>query len=262
MPIFDPSQYELWGRRIPVPGDAGNQILPLNSEIAHNIARMLQSMGLDKASFEQSFTLPSGIEIVYVGRGVSTGWNNGTIMSYREPSPTAHTPYTRPGNPLRTPPVRTDIEWTYVPCAGEHDLGRYIFTESRAGCLGAYTWAFPVAYVMGWEVDRVTEQGTIAYFYFDKFDMNNPSSKGTIRIDMSPFEFVSNNGIRSCRYDIDLKYLYGAYNMYFDNKISESDYRRIEITHSFQYGLPEQMDHHISHIQSAIDESLREVNQW
>jgi len=115
---------------------------------------------------------------------------------------------------------------------------------------------------MGWEVDRVTEQGTIAYFYFDKFDMNSPSSKGTIRIDMSPFEFVSNNGIRSCRYDIDLKYLYGAYNMYFDNKISESDYRRIEITHSFQYGLPEQMDHHISHIQSAIDESLREVNQW
>lgn len=95
MPIFDPSQYELWGRRIPVPGDAGNQILPLNSEIAHNIARMLQSMGLDKASFEQSFTLPSGIEIVYVGRGVSTGWNNGTIMSYRGTFPyRSHPVYT------------------------------------------------------------------------------------------------------------------------------------------------------------------------
>ena len=77
-----------------------------------------------------------------------------------------------------TPAVRTDIDWEYAPCAGVHDLGRYIFTESRAGCLGAYTWAFPVAAAMGWEVDRVTEIGNIAHFYFDKFDADNPQCKG------------------------------------------------------------------------------------
>ena len=255
MPIFDPSQYELWGYSLPT--DPAGRVRTLSPNTAGHIARILQTMGLDTASFESTVTFPDGMTLHYMGDDVTEGWGYpAPIAARREP------PQPGPYRALPDLPERTGLEWTYQPCAGVHDLGRYIFTESRAGCLGAYTWAFPVAYVMGWEVDRVTEQGTIAYFYFDKFDMNNPSSKGTIRIDMSPFEFVSNNGIRSCRYDIDLKCLYGAYNMYFDNKISESDYRRIEITHSFQYGLPEQMDHHISHIQSAIDESLREVKQW
>lgn len=254
MPIFDPSQHHLWGYSLPT--DPAGKVRTLSPNTAGHIARILQTLGLDTASFESTVTFPDGMTLHYMGDNATEGWG------YPVPIAERRAPTPEPPPPTHTPAPRTDIEWTYSHCSGAHDLGRYIFTESRAGCLGAYTWAFPVAYAMGWSVDRVTEQGTIAHFYFDTFDANNTISKGTIRIEMSPFEFVIHNDIRSYRYDTDLKYLYEAYRMCMDGELSEKAYRGIESSHTFQFALPKQMDHYISHIQSVIDESLREVSIW
>lgn len=254
MPIFDPSQFELWGYSLPT--DPAGKVRTLSTNTAGHIARLLQTLGLDKASFESTVTFPDGMTLHYMGGDATERWG------YPIPTAVRRAPTPEPPPPTHTPAPRTDIEWAYSHCSGAHDLGRYIFTESRAGCLDVSTWAFPVAYAMGWSVDRVTEQGTIAHFYFDTFDANNTISKGTIRIEMSPFEFVIDNDIRSYRYDTDLKYLYEAYRMCMDGELSEKAYRGIECSHTFQFALPKQMDHYISHIQSVIDESLREVSIW
>ncbi len=81
MPIFDPSQYELWGYSLPT--DPAGRVRTLSTNTAGHIARLLQTLGLDTASFESTVTFPDGMTLHYMGEDTVDGWG------YPAPSPHA-----------------------------------------------------------------------------------------------------------------------------------------------------------------------------
>lgn len=254
MPIFDPSQYALWGYSLPT--DSPGKVRTLSPNTAGHIARLLQTLGLDTASFESTVTFPDGMTLHYLGEDRADGWGlGGPIAARREPQP----------GPYRSLPDLPDsdgLKWEYRPCAGARDLGRYIFTESHAGSLDSTTWAFPVAAAMGWQVDRVHEDSEGAHFYNDRYLMDNPPSKIHIFISIGYFSFTIINGKRPRGYDIDMSSAIDAQRLYVTGKTSIDEYFHLAQRYSFQHYLPERMNAFISGIQSVIDESLSEVNQW
>lgn len=255
MPIFDPSQYELWGYSLAT--DSPGRVRTLSPNTAGHIARILQTMGLDTASFESTVTLPDGMTLHYMGDDVIEGWGYPVpIAARREP------PQPELYRDMPNLPDNEGLEWCYRPCAGARDLGRYIFTESHAGALYSTTWAFPVSAAMGWQVDALPTGSDSACFRYGTTYVDNPNSLTRIDISINSFSFSIYNGKRTRAYGGDtsneLKYRL----MYFTGEMSIEAYTYMAQRYSFQYGLPEQMDHHISNIQNIIDESLREVNQW
>ena len=72
MPIFDPSQYELWGYSLPT--DPAGKVRTLSTNTAGHIARLLQTIGLDTASFESTVTFPDGMTLHYMGEDTIDWW--------------------------------------------------------------------------------------------------------------------------------------------------------------------------------------------
>lgn len=255
MPIFDPSQYELWGYSLPT--DLAGRVRTLSPKTAGHIARILQTMGLDTARFESTVTLPDGMTLHYMGDNAAEGWGYPVPISVRREPP-------QPGPYRALPdlPERTGLEWTYQPCAGANDLGRYIFTESHAGALDSTTWAFPVAAAMGWQVDAPPTGSDSACFRYSTTYVDNPNSLTRIDVSINSFSFSIYNGKRTRTYGVDTSNELKDRLLYFTGEMSIEAYTYMAHRYSFQFGLPEQMDHHISHIQNIIDESLMEVKQW
>lgn len=255
MPIFDPSQYELWGYSLPT--DPAGRVRTLSPNTAGHIARILQTMGLDTASFESTVTFPDVMTLHYMGDDVTEGWGYPVpIAARREP------PQPELYRDMPNLPDNEGLEWCYLPCAGTRDLGRYIFTESHAGALDSTTWAFPVATAMGWQVDAPPTGSDSACFRYGTTYVNNPNSLTRIDISINSFSFSIHNGKRTRSYGVDTSNALKERLMYFTGEMSSEAYTYMAQRFSFQYGLPEQMEYHISHIQNIIDESLREVKQW
>lgn len=255
MPIFDPSQYELWGYSLPT--DPAGKVRTLSTNTAGHIARLLQTIGLDTASFESTVTFPDGMTLHYMGEDTIDWWGYpAPIAARREP------PQPELYRDMPNLPDNEGLEWCYRPCAGIRDLGRYIFTESHAGALDSTTWAFPVATAMGWQVDAPPTGSDSACFRYGTTYVDNPNSLTRIDVSINSFSFSIYNGKRTRTYGVDTSNELKDRLLYFTGEMFIEAYTYMAQRYSFQFGLPEQMAHHISHIQNIIDESLREVKQW
>lgn len=255
MPIFDPSQYQLWGYSLPT--DPAGKVRTLSTNTAGHIARLLQTIGLDTASFESTVTFPDGMTPHYMSDDTVDGWGYPVpIAARREP------PQPELYRDMPNLPDNEGLEWCYRPCAGIRDLGRYIFTESHAGALDSTTWAFPVATAMGWQVDAPPTGSDSACFRYGTTYVDNPNSLTRIDVSINSFSFSIYNGKRTRTYGVDTLNELKDRLLYFTGEMSIEAYTYMAHRYSFQFGLPEQMAHHISHIQNIIDESLREVKQW
>lgn len=255
MPVFDPSRYELWGYSLTT--DPDGKVRTLSPNTAGHIARLLQTLGLDTASFESTVTFPDGMTLHYMGDDTVDGWGYPVpIAARREP------PQLEPHRDMPNLPDNEGLEWHYRPCAGARDLGRYIFTESHAGALDSTTWALPVAAAMGWQVDAPPIGSDSACFRYDTIDVNNPHSLTRIDISINSFSFSIYNGRRTRSYGVDTSNALEDRMMYFTGEMSFEAYTYRAQRFSFQYHLPERMGDFISHIQNIIDESLREVSIW
>jgi len=254
VPIFDPSQYELWGYSLPT--DPAGKVRTLSPNTAGHIARLLQTIGLDTASFESTVIFPDGMTLRYMGGDTVDGWGYPVpIAARREP------PQPELYRDMPNLPDNEGLEWCYRPCAGIRDLGRYIFTESHAGALDSTTWAFPVATAMGWQVDAPPTGSDSACFRYGTTYVDNPNSLTRIDVSINSFSFSIYNGKRTRTYGVDTSNELKDRILYFTGEMSIEAYTYMAHRYSFQFGLPEQMAHHISHIQNIIDESLREVKQ-
>jgi len=253
VPIFDPSQYELWGYSLPT--DPAGRVRTLSPNTAGHIARILQTMGLDTASFESTVTFPDGMTLHYMGDDVTEGWGYpAPIAARREP------PQPGPYRALPDLPERTGLEWTYQPCAGVHDLGRYIFTESHAGALDSTTWAFPVAAAMGWKIDDIPDHDQWCRFKYPSYFMGNSSFVYVI-IDIDHFSFgISVSRSRDIsnmkRHYADEHFMNEVIHKYVNWVIDDDAYIADMQMCTFQGHLPNGMNRHISTIQALIDEEL------
>ena len=87
--------------------------------------------------------------------------------------------------------------------------------------------------------------------------LTTPNAKVNIFIEMTPSEFVINNGNKSRACVVsDMSSLHPKWLIQNDGYIGLSGALYFHCT------LPGDMDKHIQHIQTIIDESLREVALW
>jgi len=124
----------------------------------------------------------------------SEGWGMGTISAKRE----------TPSRRFVDAPIPDDMS---IPAlVSPSQLGRYIFVESRAGQRPAESWAFGVAFHLGWKLEDF--HGERAEFTATRFDLETCADvEITLSITMAPSFFeisIENPRIGCLSYDDDM----------------------------------------------------------